>query len=159
MGFVIWKSVLCSASTWANCFYVPCAPYLVMQLYDYILYSFMYMIWISSCRFWLKEIRLLTLLLSSLLLLPPPMTCIPDKSFARSYNCSSPWSNIESFISCSFSFADNLTDPCEKMVCLCDQEAAQCWGTAPYNPQFVLWPDFLCGQTHPTCHFRYGGSK
>ncbi|XP_042723458.1 phospholipase A2-like [Lagopus muta] len=54
---------------------------------------------------------------------------------------------------------DNLTDPCEKMVCLCDQEAAQCWGTAPYNPQFVLWPDFLCGQTHPTCHFRYGGSK
>ncbi|NXP56746.1 PA2V Phospholipase, partial [Heliornis fulica] len=47
---------------------------------------------------------------------------------------------------------DNLTDRCEKMVCLCDQEAAQCWGAAPYNPHFILWPDFLCGQTHPTCH-------
>ncbi|NXF02374.1 PA2V Phospholipase, partial [Smithornis capensis] len=47
---------------------------------------------------------------------------------------------------------DNLTDRCEKMVCLCDQEAAKCWGAAPYNPYFALWPDFLCGQTHPTCH-------
>ncbi|NWV11726.1 PA2V Phospholipase, partial [Ptilonorhynchus violaceus] len=47
---------------------------------------------------------------------------------------------------------DNLTDRCEKMVCLCDQEAAKCWGAAPYNPHFILWPDFLCGQTHPTCH-------
>ncbi|XP_021254479.1 group 10 secretory phospholipase A2-like [Numida meleagris] len=54
---------------------------------------------------------------------------------------------------------DNLTDRCEKMVCLCDQEAAKCWGAAPYNRHFILWPDFLCGQTHPTCHFRYGGSK
>ncbi|KAF1653297.1 Phospholipase A2, partial [Eudyptes chrysocome] len=47
---------------------------------------------------------------------------------------------------------DNLTDRCEKMVCLCDQEAVKCWGAAPYNPHFILWPDFLCGQTHPTCH-------
>ncbi|XP_074664303.1 uncharacterized protein LOC141916089 isoform X2 [Strix aluco] len=54
---------------------------------------------------------------------------------------------------------DNLTDQCEKMVCLCDQEAAKCWGAAPYNPHFILWPDFLCGQTHPTCHFRYGGAE
>ncbi|XP_062478051.1 phospholipase A2-like [Pezoporus occidentalis] len=54
---------------------------------------------------------------------------------------------------------DNLTDRCEKMVCLCDQEAAKCWGAAPYNPHFVLWPDFLCGQTHPTCHFGYGGPE
>ncbi|KAM6147321.1 phospholipase A2-like [Phoenicopterus ruber ruber] len=54
---------------------------------------------------------------------------------------------------------DNLTDRCEKMVCLCDQEAAKCWGAAPYNPHFILWPDFLCGQTHPTCHFRYGGAE
>ncbi|KAF2981575.1 hypothetical protein EK904_001037 [Melospiza melodia maxima] len=56
-------------------------------------------------------------------------------------------------------FADNLTDRCEKMVCLCDQEAAKCWGAAPYNPHFILWPDFLCGQTHPTCHVRYGGPE
>ncbi|OPJ66642.1 group 10 secretory phospholipase A2 [Patagioenas fasciata monilis] len=54
---------------------------------------------------------------------------------------------------------DNLTDRCEKMACLCDQEAARCWGAAPYNPHFILWPDFLCGQTHPTCHFRYGGAE
>ncbi|XP_068016705.1 phospholipase A2-like isoform X2 [Melanerpes formicivorus] len=54
---------------------------------------------------------------------------------------------------------DNLTDRCEKMVCLCDQEAAKCWGAAPYNPRFILWPDFLCGQTHPTCHFGYGGPE
>ncbi|XP_021404715.1 phospholipase A2 [Lonchura striata] len=54
---------------------------------------------------------------------------------------------------------DNLTDRCEKMVCLCDQEAAKCWGAAPYNPHFILWPDFLCGQTHPTCHVRYGGPE
>ncbi|XP_074784163.1 phospholipase A2-like [Athene noctua] len=54
---------------------------------------------------------------------------------------------------------DNLTDQCEKMVCLCDQEAAKCWGAAPYNPHFILWPDFLCGQTHPTCHFRYEGAE
>ncbi|XP_074708854.1 phospholipase A2-like isoform X1 [Strix uralensis] len=54
---------------------------------------------------------------------------------------------------------DNLTDQCEKMVCQCDQEAAKCWGAAPYNPHFILWPDFLCGQTHPTCHFRYGGTE
>ncbi|OWK63896.1 Group 10 secretory phospholipase A2 [Lonchura striata] len=59
----------------------------------------------------------------------------------------------------TFSFADNLTDRCEKMVCLCDQEAAKCWGAAPYNPHFILWPDFLCGQTHPTCHVRYGGPE
>ncbi|XP_005038637.1 PREDICTED: group 10 secretory phospholipase A2-like [Ficedula albicollis] len=54
---------------------------------------------------------------------------------------------------------DNLTDRCEKMVCLCDQEAAKCWGAAPYNPHFIFWPDFLCGQTHPTCHVRYGGPE
>ncbi|XP_015498143.2 phospholipase A2-like [Parus major] len=54
---------------------------------------------------------------------------------------------------------DNLTDRCEKMVCLCDQEAAKCWGAAPYNPHFILWPDFLCGQTHPTCHVTYGGPE
>ncbi|XP_051485094.1 phospholipase A2-like [Apus apus] len=54
---------------------------------------------------------------------------------------------------------DNLTDRCEKMVCLCDQEAAKCWGAAPYNPYLILWPDFLCGQTHPTCHFRYRGPE
>ncbi|XP_062428020.1 phospholipase A2-like [Rhea pennata] len=54
---------------------------------------------------------------------------------------------------------DNLTDRCEKMVCLCDQEAAKCWGAAPYNPHFIFWPDFLCGQTHPTCHFGYGGPE
>ncbi|XP_032861200.1 phospholipase A2-like [Tyto alba] len=54
---------------------------------------------------------------------------------------------------------DNLTDRCEKMVCLCDQEAAKCWGAAPYNPLLILWPNFLCGQTHPTCHFRYGGAE
>lgn len=58
-----------------------------------------------------------------------------------------------------FFFADNLTDRCEKMVCLCDQEAAKCWGAAPYNPHFILWPDFLCGQTHPTCHVRHGGPE
>ncbi|NWS33107.1 PA2V Phospholipase, partial [Polioptila caerulea] len=52
----------------------------------------------------------------------------------------------------SYTCCNNLTDRCEKMVCLCDQEAAKCWGAAPYNPHFILWPDFLCGQTHPTCH-------
>ncbi|KFO57706.1 Group 10 secretory phospholipase A2, partial [Corvus brachyrhynchos] len=63
---------------------------------------------------------------------------------ANKHEISHPW--------LTFSFADNLTDRCEKMVCLCDQEAAKCWGAAPYNPHFILWPDFLCGQTHPTCH-------
>ncbi|XP_034645144.1 phospholipase A2-like isoform X1 [Trachemys scripta elegans] len=47
---------------------------------------------------------------------------------------------------------DTLTDRCQKMVCQCDQEAAKCWGTASYNPHYVLWPDFLCGQSTPTCH-------
>uniref|UniRef100_A0A8C8RAR0 Phospholipase A2 n=1 Tax=Pelusios castaneus TaxID=367368 RepID=A0A8C8RAR0_9SAUR len=46
-----------------------------------------------------------------------------------------------------------LTDRCQKMVCQCDREAAKCWGAAPYNALYLLWPDFLCGQTNPTCHF------
>nr|XP_014433440.2 phospholipase A2-like isoform X1 [Pelodiscus sinensis] len=46
---------------------------------------------------------------------------------------------------------NRLTDRCQKMVCQCDREAARCWGIAPYNPHYVLWPDFLCGQTNPMC--------
>uniref|UniRef100_A0A8C3GLN4 Phospholipase A2 n=1 Tax=Cairina moschata TaxID=8855 RepID=A0A8C3GLN4_CAIMO len=64
------------------------------------------------------------------------------------------WECEEKAVQC-----DKVTDRCEKMVCQCDQEAAKCWGEAPYNPHFILWPNFLCGQTHPTCHFSYGGEK
>lgn len=86
-----------------------------------------------------------------------PKNCFVKELFLL--KCCLPSFSTDSHLLLTFCFADNLTDRCEKMVCLCDQEAAKCWGAAPYNPHFILWPDFLCGQTHPTCHFSYGGPE
>lgn len=49
--------------------------------------------------------------------------------------------------------AGSLTDRCEKKLCLCDREAAQCLKRAPYNLKYLAWPDFLCGPELPTCAY------
>ncbi|XP_030636168.1 phospholipase A2-like [Chanos chanos] len=46
---------------------------------------------------------------------------------------------------------DSLSDKCERMLCLCDREAAGCLGRVSYNPKYCVWPDFLCGEEQPPC--------
>ncbi|XP_023654265.1 group 10 secretory phospholipase A2 [Paramormyrops kingsleyae] len=48
---------------------------------------------------------------------------------------------------------DYLNDRCEKILCRCDREAANCLKKAPYIRKYALWPDFLCGCDHPTCNY------
>ena len=51
-----------------------------------------------------------------------------------------------------FSIPDDLKDKCGKQVCKCDREAAKCFRKSPYNSKYAVWPDFLCGDKHPTCN-------
>ncbi|XP_058236269.1 phospholipase A2-like [Hemibagrus wyckioides] len=59
-----------------------------------------------------------------------------------------PWSCDSQPLECG-----SLTDRCEKMLCVCDREAAKCLKKAPYNLKYVAWPDFLCGPELPTCAY------
>ncbi|KAI5091616.1 group 10 secretory phospholipase A2 [Silurus meridionalis] len=47
---------------------------------------------------------------------------------------------------------DSLKDRCEKILCQCDREAGRCLRKASYNKKYAFWPDFLCGNEHPTCN-------
>ncbi|XP_015227462.1 PREDICTED: group 10 secretory phospholipase A2-like [Cyprinodon variegatus] len=47
---------------------------------------------------------------------------------------------------------EDLEDKCEKFLCKCDREAAKCLRKAPYIKKYALWPDFMCGNDHPTCN-------
>ncbi|XP_075755443.1 group 10 secretory phospholipase A2 isoform X1 [Pelodiscus sinensis] len=44
---------------------------------------------------------------------------------------------------------DSLEDKCQKIVCECDRKASKCLAKAPYQPRYIFWPDFLCGESHP----------
>ncbi|XP_062865806.1 phospholipase A2-like [Trichomycterus rosablanca] len=48
----------------------------------------------------------------------------------------------------------SLTNRCEKMLCVCDRDAANCLKKAPYNLKYIAWPDFLCGPELPTCAYH-----
>ncbi|XP_028561902.2 group 10 secretory phospholipase A2 [Podarcis muralis] len=46
---------------------------------------------------------------------------------------------------------EDIEDKCQKMACECDREAAKCLASAPYNSQYLFWPDTLCGSFNPQC--------
>ncbi|XP_053161883.1 phospholipase A2-like isoform X2 [Hemicordylus capensis] len=49
---------------------------------------------------------------------------------------------------------DSTLDRCQKIMCQCDREATKCWRSATFNQRYIFWPNFLCGQTYPTCSFK-----
>uniref|UniRef100_A0A8D0GS28 Phospholipase A2 n=1 Tax=Sphenodon punctatus TaxID=8508 RepID=A0A8D0GS28_SPHPU len=46
---------------------------------------------------------------------------------------------------------ESLEDKCQKISCECDRDAVECLANAPYEPKYIFWPDFVCGQTKPQC--------
>ncbi|KAL2086515.1 hypothetical protein ACEWY4_017574 [Coilia grayii] len=49
---------------------------------------------------------------------------------------------------------ESMKDKCARTLCRCDREAARCLQSAPYNAKYAMWPDFMCGDDHPTCAYR-----
>ncbi|KAJ7992435.1 hypothetical protein DPEC_G00278530 [Dallia pectoralis] len=47
---------------------------------------------------------------------------------------------------------DDLKEKCERILCKCDRNAAKCLKKAPFIQKYAMWPDFMCGYTHPTCN-------
>ncbi|XP_036420538.1 phospholipase A2-like [Colossoma macropomum] len=47
----------------------------------------------------------------------------------------------------------DVDDPCEKMLCVCDRDAARCLKKAPYNLEYSVYPHFLCGADFATCAY------
>nr|DBA20313.1 TPA: hypothetical protein GDO54_016020 [Pyxicephalus adspersus] len=47
----------------------------------------------------------------------------------------------------------STNDYCQRILCYCDKQLAECLGKAPYNNKYMLYPNFLCGSRTLSCRY------
>ncbi|XP_040212803.1 group 10 secretory phospholipase A2 [Rana temporaria] len=69
--------------------------------------------------------------------------CLPKSDF-YDWSCTD-----DAYIKCG-----NTNDHCQRILCYCDKQLAECLRKAPYNNKYILYPNFLCGSKTPSCYYR-----
>ncbi|XP_068100844.1 phospholipase A2-like [Hyperolius riggenbachi] len=61
------------------------------------------------------------------------------------------WSCHNGYITC-----DRTWDKCQRILCSCDKELADCLRKSRYNKKYSLYPNFLCGLRNMSCRIYKG---
>ncbi|KAJ6662228.1 hypothetical protein lerEdw1_012391 [Lerista edwardsae] len=59
------------------------------------------------------------------------------------------WTCMHNTVEC-----DASLDRCQKIICQCDREVAECLRHSRFSRSNILWPNVFCGHTYPMCNFK-----